>query len=188
MHPFSVTQFYPNYIHFFLMLIYHIMFWFNNGILELFSMPKQISAEIRLIRVSKDSSYKSLWTHPNKTAFVCDAHRLLANLCVSMAATKCEYQLGGLGPQVNKFEQVSSDDHQISVVGGTYTPTTGHHQMSVAGGWVGPPGHHQTSVTEGVGHHPRTPSNVSSRGCHTPRTLDLEYPPSSNWITEICDF
>ena len=24
----------------------------------------------------------------------------------------------GLGPQVNKFEQVSSDDHQMSVVGG----------------------------------------------------------------------
>ena len=27
----------------------------------------------------------------------------------------------GLGPQVNKFEQVSSDDHQMSVAGGRYT-------------------------------------------------------------------
>ena len=26
--------------------------------------------------------------------------------------------IGGLGPQVNKFEHVSSDDHQMSVVGG----------------------------------------------------------------------
>ena len=25
---------------------------------------------------------------------------------------------GGIGPQVNKFEQVSSDDHQMSVAGG----------------------------------------------------------------------
>ena len=25
---------------------------------------------------------------------------------------------GGVGPQVNKFEQVSSDDHQMSVAGG----------------------------------------------------------------------
>ena len=28
----------------------------------------------------------------------------------------------GVGPQVNNFEQVSSDDHRMSVVGGTQVP------------------------------------------------------------------
>ena len=39
--------------------------------------------------------------------------------CISPASvhtTRCQYWLG-VGPQVNKFEQVSSDDHQKSVVG-----------------------------------------------------------------------
>ena len=37
---------------------------------------------------------------------------------VSVTTTRCQYQLG----EVNKFEQVSSDDHQISITvgGGTY--------------------------------------------------------------------
>ena len=36
-----------------------------------------------------------------------------------MATTRYQYRGGGggLGPQVNKFEQVSSDDHQMSVAG-----------------------------------------------------------------------
>ena len=35
----------------------------------------------------------------------------LPNVCVLVATTRCQYQ-------VNKFEQVSSDDHQMSVTGG----------------------------------------------------------------------
>ena len=35
----------------------------------------------------------------------------------SVATTKCQYQWEGGGLQVNKFEQVSSDDHQMSVAG-----------------------------------------------------------------------
>ena len=38
--------------------------------------------------------------------------RLLATH-VSVATTRCQYE--GVGPQVKKFEQVSSDDHQMSV-------------------------------------------------------------------------
>ena len=33
----------------------------------------------------------------------------------ALVATRCHYWYGG--PQVNKFEQVSSDDHQISLAG-----------------------------------------------------------------------
>ena len=38
--------------------------------------------------------------------------RLLATH-VSVATTRCQYE--GVGPQVKKFEQVSSDEHQMSV-------------------------------------------------------------------------
>ena len=38
---------------------------------------------------------------------------------------------GAVGPQVNKFEQVSSDDHQLSVAGGG-----GHIPRSDVGGGV----------------------------------------------------
>ena len=30
---------------------------------------------------------------------------------------RCQYSGAGLGPQVNKFQQVSSDDYQVTVVG-----------------------------------------------------------------------
>ena len=38
----------------------------------------------------------------------------------SVATTRCEYQWGGgvVGPQANKFEQVSSNDYQMSVAAG----------------------------------------------------------------------
>ena len=43
----------------------------------------------------------------------------LPTVYVPVATTRCRYHLGGgLGPQVNKFEQVSSDDHQMSVAWG----------------------------------------------------------------------
>ena len=48
----------------------------------------------------------------------------LPSVCVLVATTRCQYQwgkVGGVGPQVTKFQQVSSDDHQMSVVGGGYT-------------------------------------------------------------------
>ena len=38
-------------------------------------------------------------------------------LSVSVTTTRCQYQWG-VGLQVNKFEQVSSDDHQMSLAGG----------------------------------------------------------------------
>ena len=40
----------------------------------------------------------------------------LPTVRVSVATTRCQYQ--GVGPQVNKCEQISSDDHQMSVTGG----------------------------------------------------------------------
>ena len=40
----------------------------------------------------------------------------LATVCAS--ATRCQYGRG-VGPQVNKTEQVSSDGHQMSVAGDT---------------------------------------------------------------------
>ena len=39
----------------------------------------------------------------------------LPTICVSVATTRCQYCWGN--PQVNNFEQVSVDDHQMSVVG-----------------------------------------------------------------------
>ena len=35
----------------------------------------------------------------------------------SVATTRCQYR-GVVGPQANKFEQVSSNDHQMSVAAG----------------------------------------------------------------------
>ena len=40
----------------------------------------------------------------------------LPTTCVLVATTRCQYRWG-IGLQVNKFEQVSSDDHQMSVAG-----------------------------------------------------------------------
>ena len=44
----------------------------------------------------------------------------LPTVHVLVATTRREYGGGGVGPQVNKFEQVPSDDHQMSVAGGRY--------------------------------------------------------------------
>ena len=43
----------------------------------------------------------------------------LPTICVSMATTscKCRRKWRGEYPRVNKFEQISSDDHQMSVAG-----------------------------------------------------------------------
>ena len=41
----------------------------------------------------------------------------LPTVRVSVATTRCQHQWGRVGPQVNKFEQASSDDHQMSVAG-----------------------------------------------------------------------
>ena len=48
---------------------------------------------------------------------------------VLVATTRCQYH-AGLGPQVNNFEQVSSDDHQMSVARGGARVST-----SNGGGW-----------------------------------------------------
>ena len=50
----------------------------------------------------------------------------------SVATTRCQYQWGGggVGPWVNKFEQVSSDDHLVSVAEGR-----GDAQVMSGGGW-----------------------------------------------------
>ena len=37
---------------------------------------------------------------------------------ISVATTRCQYWLRVVGPLVNKFEQVNSDDHQMLVAGG----------------------------------------------------------------------
>ena len=42
----------------------------------------------------------------------------LPTIPVLVATTRCQYQWGSIGPQVNKFEKVSSDDHQMTVAGG----------------------------------------------------------------------
>ena len=41
---------------------------------------------------------------------------------------------GRIGPQVNTFEQISIDDHQMSVAGGRSHVSSNDNQMSVAGG------------------------------------------------------
>ena len=47
----------------------------------------------------------------------------LPTVYVSVAITRCPYTSGGgEGPAVNKFEQVPSDDHQMSVTGGRGVP------------------------------------------------------------------
>ena len=52
-----------------------------------------------------------------------------------------QYGGRGVGPQVNKFEQVSSDDHQISVAG----------DKKVLG-WGGDAGRYPDPVSEGRGY------------------------------------
>ena len=41
----------------------------------------------------------------------------LPTILFLVATTRCQYWWGGVGPQMNKFEQVCSHDHQMSVVG-----------------------------------------------------------------------
>ena len=41
----------------------------------------------------------------------------LPTILVLVATTRCQYH-EGMGPQVSKFEQVTSDDHQMSIAGG----------------------------------------------------------------------
>ena len=41
----------------------------------------------------------------------------LPTIHVLVATTRCQYWLEEVGPQVNKFEQVSSDEHQMSSAG-----------------------------------------------------------------------
>ena len=41
---------------------------------------------------------------------------------------------GGLSPEMNKSEQVSSDHHQIFIAGGGYV-SSDDHQMSLVGQW-----------------------------------------------------
>ena len=40
----------------------------------------------------------------------------LPTVLVSVATTRYQNRRRGVGPQVNKFEQLFSDDHQMSVV------------------------------------------------------------------------
>ena len=56
----------------------------------------------------------------NKTAFQYDAYRPIGNrTCFSFSCYHWMSLLGGrVGPQINKFEQVSSDYHQMSPVRG----------------------------------------------------------------------
>ena len=42
----------------------------------------------------------------------------LPTILALVAATRCQYWWGRVGPQVNKFEQVSHDNHQMSVARG----------------------------------------------------------------------
>ena len=53
----------------------------------------------------------------NKTAFQRDAYRLLSVATTWCLSVTVWYQWGGVCPKVNKFGQVSSDGHQMSVVG-----------------------------------------------------------------------
>ena len=41
----------------------------------------------------------------------------LPTMHVLVATTRCQYH-EGMGPQVSKFKQVNSDDHQMSIAGG----------------------------------------------------------------------
>ena len=62
----------------------------------------------------------------------------LPTVGVSVVSTRC--QDGGprvLGPRVNKFEQVFSDDHQMSVAGGWVGIEDPCHMSGGGGGWVG---------------------------------------------------
>ena len=52
-----------------------------------------------------------------KKAFQQNVYCLLALTVSASTATRCQYQWGR-GLEVNKFEQVSSDGHQMSLVGG----------------------------------------------------------------------
>ena len=70
----------------------------------------------------------------------------LPRVRVSLATTGCQYWWGmGIGPQMNKFEQVSSDDHQISVAREWRSTRVSF------GGWGGYPG--LRSEKEGVRYH-----------------------------------
>ena len=52
----------------------------------------------------------------------------LPTVCISVAATRCQYRKKGtIGHQVNKFEQVSTDDNQMFVPGGRVEGGGGSH-------------------------------------------------------------
>ena len=55
-----------------------------------------------------------------------------------MTITRCQYKWGeGVGPQVNKFKHVSSDNHQKSLAGvGVRPGSEGIQRGSVCLGWV----------------------------------------------------
>ena len=55
----------------------------------------------------------------NKRAFQWTRTIFFPTVNVLVATTRCQYQgAGGVCPQVNKFEQVSNEGRQMSVVGG----------------------------------------------------------------------
>ena len=58
----------------------------------------------------------------------------LPTVRVSVATTRYQYWWG-VGPQANKFEQVSSDDHQMSAAGEGVGPMSGI--QGVRGGGMG---------------------------------------------------
>ena len=60
----------------------------------------------------------------------------LPTVLVSVATTRYQYRRSGVGPQVNKFEQVFSDDHQMSVVErevGNYSTMDNSHMVAPLG-------------------------------------------------------
>ena len=57
----------------------------------------------------------------------------LQTIPVSVVTARCQFQGDGC-PDMNKFEQFSSDDHQMSVAEGGYP------RSHVGGGWMGIPG------------------------------------------------
>ena len=68
----------------------------------------------------------------------------LPTVHVSVATTRCQYWWRErVGPQVNKFEQVFSNDHQMSLVeGGGWNPCQGDTRVPCRGGGGGVPMHH----------------------------------------------
>ena len=103
----------------------------------------------------------------HKTEFQYDA--CLPTVRISVVSTRCQYQGVGVGSQVNKFEQVSSDDHQMFVPGGRVS------RSHVFGRWggVGYPG--PMSRREGVPYHATYPIKW------------IPYPSPNRMITDTCE-